>query len=111
MGSALAADASFTCTYQVSAAGAAHNVAEVTAIDQSNRPVSDQDETFVAAPVEVLGITLEQQAPVALEPAALAAELRRTGTQARDLALFAAGLAGLGLGVRRLSRRPKNAAA
>jgi uncharacterized repeat protein (TIGR01451 family) len=47
VGSVLAPRASFTCTYQVSAAGDAHNVAAVSAVDSINRPVSDSDETFV----------------------------------------------------------------
>jgi uncharacterized repeat protein (TIGR01451 family) len=99
VGSTLAAGASFTCTYHVSMSGAAHNVAGVVAVDQSNRKVSDEDEAFVAPPAEVLGITLE-----------LPATLPRTGTPARDLALVASGLAGLGLGLMRLSRRPKHTA-
>ena len=103
VGSTLAAGASFTCTYHVSMAGAANNVASVVAVDQSNRQVSDDDEAFVAAaPVEVLGIVLEQPAPLAVLP--------RTGTPARDAALLAFGLAGLGLSLRRLSRRPKTTA-
>jgi uncharacterized repeat protein (TIGR01451 family) len=101
VGSTLAPGASFTCTYHVSMAGAANNVAKVIAVDESNREVSDDDGTFVAAPVEVLGIVLEQPAPAAVLP--------RTGTPARDAALLAFGLAGLGLGLRRLSRRPQHA--
>lgn len=108
VGSTLAPGASFTCTYQVSMAGAANNVAKVIAVDQSNREVSDDDGTFVApAPVEVLGIVLEQPA---VAPAVAPAVLPRTGTPARDIALVAFGLAGFGLGLRRLSRRPKNTA-
>jgi uncharacterized repeat protein (TIGR01451 family) len=100
VGSTLAAGASFVCTYHVSMSGAAHNVAGVVAVDQSNRPVSDDDETFVAAvPTEVLGIVLEQPTPLAVLP--------RTGTPARDLALVAFGLAAVGLGLLRLNRRPK----
>jgi uncharacterized repeat protein (TIGR01451 family) len=102
VGSTLAPGASFTCTYHVTMAGAAHNEAGVTAVDQSNRQVTDDDETFVAAPVEVLGITLEQPEPVAVLP--------RTGTPARNAALLAFGLAGIGLSLRRLTRRPKHAA-
>jgi uncharacterized repeat protein (TIGR01451 family) len=45
--SVLAPGASFTCTYQVSAAGDAQNVAAVAAVDSINRAVSDSDETFV----------------------------------------------------------------
>jgi uncharacterized repeat protein (TIGR01451 family)/LPXTG-motif cell wall-anchored protein len=103
VGSTLAAGASFTCTYHVSMAGAAHNVAEVIAVDQSNRQVSDDDETFVSVPVEVLGIVLAQPEPAAVLPAVLP----RTGTQTRDMALLASGLAGLGLGLLRLGRRSK----
>ncbi len=103
VGSPLAAGASFTCTYHVTMAGAANNVAKVIAVDQSNREVSDDDQTFVAPlPVEVLGIVLEQPAPAAVLP--------RTGSPARDMVLLAFGLAGLGLGLRRLSRRPQHAA-
>jgi uncharacterized repeat protein (TIGR01451 family) len=102
VGSTLAPGASFTCTYHVTMSGAANNVAKVIAVDQSGREVKDDDETFVApaAPVSVLGVNL-------VNPAA---ELPRTGTPARDIALLAFGLAGVGLGLRRLSRRPKHAA-
>ena len=101
VGSTLAAGASFTCTYLVSMSGAAHNVASVVAVDQSNRPVSDDDETFVEpTPVEVLGVVLAQ--PEAVLP--------RTGTPARDMALVAFGLAALGLGLMHLNRRPKTVA-
>jgi archaellum component FlaG (FlaF/FlaG flagellin family) len=47
VGSVLAVGASFTCTYQVSAADDAHNVAAVDAVDRLNRPVTDADGTFV----------------------------------------------------------------
>jgi uncharacterized repeat protein (TIGR01451 family) len=47
VGSLLAPGASFTCTYQVSAGGDAHNVAAVNAVDALNRQVTDSDETFV----------------------------------------------------------------
>ena len=47
VGSVLAVGASFTCTYRMSAAGDAHNVAAVDAVDSLNRPVTDSDDTFV----------------------------------------------------------------
>jgi uncharacterized repeat protein (TIGR01451 family) len=47
VGSTLAVGASFTCTYPVSAAGDAHNVAAVEAVDSLKRPVTDSDDTFV----------------------------------------------------------------
>jgi len=111
VGSTLAAGASFTCTYHVSMAGAAHNVAGVVAVDQSNRQVSANDETFVAAaaPVQVLGVTLAQPAPAAVLPAQVAV-LPRTGIPARSMALVALGLAGLGLCLLRLGRRPRTTA-
>jgi len=43
----LAAGASFTCGYDVTAADDAHNVASVDAVDGLNRTVSDLDETYV----------------------------------------------------------------
>jgi uncharacterized repeat protein (TIGR01451 family) len=99
VGSTLAPGASFTCTYQVSTSGPVNNVAAVVAVDQSNREVSDDDQTFVTV-VEVLGITEVQPAAV----------LPRTGTQSRDLTLVAFGLAGIGLVLLRLNRRPKTVA-
>ncbi len=47
VGSVLAVGASFTCTYPVSAAGDAHNVAAVDAVDSLKRSVTDSDDTFV----------------------------------------------------------------
>src|SRR5581483_3448414 len=113
VGSTLAAGASFTCTYHVPMAGPANNVARVVAVDQSNRQVSATDQTFVApvaaAPVQVLGVTLTQPAPAAVLPAQVAA-LPRSGIPARDMTLVALGLAGLGLCLLGLGRRPKTTA-
>jgi uncharacterized repeat protein (TIGR01451 family) len=47
VGSVLAAGASVTCTYRMSAVDDAHNVAAVDAVDSLNRPVTDSDDTFV----------------------------------------------------------------
>ena len=47
VGSVLAAGASFTCTYQGSAAGDDHNVVSVNADDGLGRSVDDSDDTFV----------------------------------------------------------------
>lgn len=47
IGSILAGGASFTCTYQMAAAGDRHNVAAVTAVDVVDKPFSDDDGTYV----------------------------------------------------------------
>ena len=94
VGSTLLVGKSFTCTYQVAAGGDAHNVATVEAVDEANRPVSDEDETFVdvAPAAEVAGLVLE---------------LPRTGS---PIGLFA-GIAVLlvvgGFSLRHMARRPQ----
>jgi hypothetical protein len=92
----------WTMTRTINGASAGSGAATVI-IDPDNESVEFTNTAKpVVAPVEVLGITVEQPAPLAVLP--------RTGTPARDIALMAFGLVGLGLGLRRLTRRPKHSA-
>lgn len=91
----------WTMTRTINGASAGSGPAAVV-IDPDNESVEFTNTAKPVAPAEVLGITLEQPAPLAVLP--------RTGTPARDIALVAFGLAGFGLGLRRLGRRPKSTA-
>ncbi len=99
VGSTLAEGKSFTCTYQVAAGGDAHNVAAVSAVDEADRPVSDDDEAFV----DVVAI-----AP-AVEVAGLALELPRTGAPIGWFVAAAVLMLAGGFSLRRMARRPQRA--
>jgi uncharacterized repeat protein (TIGR01451 family) len=110
VGSTLAVGASFTCTYQVPADGDAHNVAAVSAVDEADRPVSDEDDTFVdVVPVAVIPATVIP-APVApAEVLGLALELPRTGAPIGWFVATAVLMLVGGFSLRRMARRPQRA--
>jgi hypothetical protein len=105
VGSTLAEGKSFTCTYQVPADGDAHNVATASAVDEANRPVSDDDDTFVAVVVPAA------IAPLSVTPEVLGAvlELPRTGSPIGWFAGIALLLVAGGFTLRRMGRRPQRA--
>ncbi len=76
VGSSLAVGKSFTCTYQVAAGGDAQNEAIVSAVDEANRVVEDNDVTFVAVVVPAAIV------PLSVTPTVLGVvvELPRTGS-------------------------------
>lgn len=108
----------YACTATLADAGSVTNIGTATGRDEIGQAVSATDTATVAvkAPVvlgkvagpetevEALVITQPEPAPVAAQPAP-AAQLPVTGAEALRAAAYGAGLAGIGLSLRRAARR------
>jgi hypothetical protein len=105
VGSSLAVGKSFTCTYQVAAGGDAQNEAIVSAVDEANRVVEDNDVTFVAVVVPAAIV------PLSVTPTVLGVvlELPRTGSPIGWFVGIAILLVVGGFTFRRMGRRPQKA--